>query len=331
MINKTHIVKATGFDPWYNLAVEEYLLDIVSEEQCFLYLWQNDHTVVIGKNQNPWKECRTSRLEADGGKLARRLSGGGAVFHDLGNLNFTFIMGKADYNLNRQVGVILAAAQKLGIPAEMTGRNDLTADGRKFSGNAFCFRKMSAYHHGTILVSSNMNNLVEYLQVSDDKIRSKGIESVRSRVVNLTELNPNVTIESFMEVFIQEFQKEYGQCLSCISTDDLDQGAINKRYEKYSSWEWRYGEAPNFDITLSTRFEWGGVDINFIMERGVIKDTVIYSDSMDTEYIQELPQVFIGATLSGQVLAECVLSLEVDIQREQMRTELAQWLSNKQI
>ena len=331
MITKTHIVKATGFDPWYNLAVEEYLLNIVEEDQCFLYLWQNDNTVVIGKNQNPWKECRTSKLEADGGKLARRLSGGGAVFHDLGNLNFTFIMGKADYNLRRQVQVILAAAKRLGIPAEMTGRNDLTADGRKFSGNAFCFRKTSAYHHGTILVSSDIDDLVTYLQVSDDKIRSKGIESVRSRVVNLTELKADITIDSFMEVFIQEFEKEYGECLSCTSTIDLDQKAINTLYEKYSSWEWRYGEAPNFDITISNRFDWGGVDINFIMEKGVIKEAVIYSDSMDTEYIQILPQVFIGATLSGKVLAECVLSLAVDSQREQMRNDLAQWLSEKQL
>lgn len=329
MINKTHIVKASGFDPWYNLAVEEYLLDIVGEGQCFLYLWQNDHTVVIGKNQNPWKECRTTLLEADGGKLARRLSGGGAVFHDLGNLNFTFIMGKSDYNLDRQVRVILAAAEKLGIPAEMTGRNDLTADGRKFSGNAFCFRKTSAYHHGTILISSNIDNLVAYLQVSDDKIKSKGIESVRSRVVNLTEMNPNIAIEKFMEAFIQEFEKEYGECEACISTGDLDQNAINVLYEKYSSWEWRYGEAPDFDITLSNRFGWGGVDINFIMEKGTIKETVIYSDTMDAEYIQEISKLFTGATLNGEVLAKCVISHEVDGTREQMRNDLVQWLSEK--
>jgi len=331
LINKTHVVKATSFNPWYNLAVEEYLLDIVGEEECFLYLWQNDGTVVIGKNQNPWKECRTTKLEADGGRLARRLSGGGAVFHDLGNLNFTFIMGKDSYKLDRQVGVILAAAKKLGIPAEMTGRNDLTVDGRKFSGNAFCFRKTSAYHHGTILISSNMDNLVSYLQVSEDKIKSKGIESVRSRVVNLTELNPNITIESFMEAFEQEFQKEYGTCVSSISTDDLDQVKINTLHEKYKSWDWRYGEAPKFDITLSNRFGWGGVDINFKMENGIINKAVIYSDAMDTEYIQDLPQVFIGATLNGEVLARCVLSLDVDSQKEQMRNELAQWLSEKQI
>jgi len=331
LINKTHIVKATGFNPWYNLAVEEYLLDIVEEDQCFLYLWQNDRTVVIGKNQNSWKECRTSMLEADGGKLARRLSGGGAVFHDLGNLNFTFIMGKSSYNLDRQVGVILAAAKKLGIPAEMTGRNDLTVGGRKFSGNAFCFRKTSAYHHGTILISSNMEDLVSYLQVSEDKIKSKGIESVRSRVVNLKEINSEITIDSFMEVFAQEFEKEYGTCVSNICTDELDQEKINKLYEKFQSWDWNYGEAPKFDIELSNRFSWGGIDINLKMEKGIIKEAVIYSDAMDTEFIQLLPQAFIGASLSGKVLSRCVLSFDVNNQREQMRNDVAQWLSEKQI
>ncbi|MGE5581860.1 MAG: lipoyl protein ligase domain-containing protein, partial [Bacillota bacterium] len=123
-----------SFDPWYNLAVEEMLLDTVGENQCLLYLWQNQNTVVIGKNQNPWKECQTAVLEQEGGYLARRLSGGGAVFHDLGNLNFTFLMNRAGYNLQKQLGVILAAVKELGIPAEINGRNDLIAGGRKFSG-----------------------------------------------------------------------------------------------------------------------------------------------------------------------------------------------------
>lgn len=331
MIQNTMIVKANGFDPWYNLAVEEYLLNTVAEDTCILYLWQNDQTVVIGRNQNPWKECRASLLENEGGKLARRLSGGGTVFHDLGNLNFTFIMHRDNYNLERQVRVILSAAKRLGIPAEMTGRNDLTVDGRKFSGNAFCYRKNAAYHHGTILVSSNMENLIKYLQVPEDKIKSKGIESVRSRVVNLTEINPDVTIESFSQVFSEEFQKEYGASSGYIATCDLDQDKIQALYGKYSSWEWRYGEAPKFDITLSNRFVWGGVDICFQMENGIVKDTIIYSDAMDTDYLQDLPKVFTGATLNGKKLATCVDTLQCDAQAEFMKTDLISWLNEKQL
>lgn len=331
MIHNTIIVKADGFDPWYNLAVEEYLLDTVAEDMCILYLWQNDQTVVIGRNQNPWKECRTNLLENEGGKLARRLSGGGTVFHDLGNLNFTFIMHRDSYNLERQVRVILAAAKRLGIPAEMTGRNDLTVDGRKFSGNAFCFRKNSAYHHGTILVSSNMENLIKYLQVPEDKIKSKGIESVRSRVVNLAEINPEITIDSFTEVFSEEFQKEYGDSSGFILTSDLDQDKIQVLYSKYSSWEWRYGEAPKFDITLSNRFVWGGVDICFQMQNGIVKSTAIYSDAMDTDYLQELPKVFTRATLTGKNLAACVDTFQCDAQAEFMKADLINWLNEKQL
>lgn len=171
---ETLIYKSDSLDPWYNLAVEEILLDTV-RDGFILYLWQNRDTVVIGKNQNPWKECRVRMLEKDGGYLARRLSGGGAVFHDLGNLNFTFLMNRSDYDLEKQVNVILTAVRSLGIPAEKNGRNDLVINGRKFSGNAFCFRKNSAYHHGTILVSSSLEKMTKYLQVPEEKSDPKGL------------------------------------------------------------------------------------------------------------------------------------------------------------
>ena len=138
MIQSLHCLIGTSLNPYLNLATEEYLLDTVKPGQLILYLWQNERTVVIGKNQNAWKECRCQQLEEDGGFLARRLSGGGAVFHDLGNLNFTFLVPTADYDLSRQMSVILEAVRGLGIDAQKSGRNDVTVDGKKFSGNAFC-------------------------------------------------------------------------------------------------------------------------------------------------------------------------------------------------
>ncbi|MEE1401958.1 MAG: lipoate--protein ligase, partial [Oscillospiraceae bacterium] len=139
-------------DPHRNLATEAYLTETVPEDTCILYLWQNRHTVVIGRNQNAWRECRTTLLEQEGGVLARRLSGGGAVYHDMGNLNFTFSLPTADYDLRRQQEVLVAACHRLGIPAECSGRNDILTGGRKFSGNSFYHHRGRSFHNGTLLI-----------------------------------------------------------------------------------------------------------------------------------------------------------------------------------
>ncbi len=188
MIKQCLTILGSGVDPYANLALEEYLLTHIPDETVIPYLWQNQNTVVIGKNQNAWKECRFTDLEADQGHLARRLSGGGAVFHDLGNLNFTFLAHKEDYSVPKQLDVILEAVRSLGISAEKTGRNDVTADGRKFSGNAFYSNGVTEYHHGTLMVDVDKEKLSRYLNVSPKKLQSKGVDSVRSRVVNLREL-----------------------------------------------------------------------------------------------------------------------------------------------
>ncbi len=329
---ETIIFKSTSFDPWYNLAVEEVLLDM-EKDQIILYLWQNRDTIVIGKNQNPWKECRAGMLEKDGGYLARRLSGGGTVFHDLGNMNFTFLLNRAYYDLEKQASVILEAVKKLGIPAVKTGRNDLTIEGRKFSGNAFCFRKNNAYHHGTILVSSVLEKMNKYLQVPEDKIRSKGIDSVRMRVVNLIDYCPTLTIDTMMDLLSREFVKIYnGNPMSLKNiqnTDSLDTGTIQRLYEKYSSWEWRYGQAPSFDIEFSTRFEWGGIDIGLQLERGIIKEVKVYSDAMDVEFIDMVAQALKGIILNAPVMADCICKIDAGTDRKQMQEDIAAWIITK--
>ena len=166
MIDKLKLYRGQSFDPFFNLAVEEYLLQNTDEGCCTLYLWQNQNTVVIGRNQNAFKECRTTLLEDEGGKLARRLSGGGAVFHDLGNLNFTFLVPTADYDLDKQLKVIELACEKLGVKVERSGRNDILADGRKFSGNAFYKNGPRAYHHGTLMVDVDREKMGRYLNPS---------------------------------------------------------------------------------------------------------------------------------------------------------------------
>ena len=177
---KTAYIESNSFDPWLNLSIEEYLLDNYARDNAVLYLWQNAHTVVIGRNQNAWRECRIENLERDGGKLARRLSGGGAVYHDLGNLNFTFLLPRLEYNLHRQLAVIVDAVKGLGIEANFSGRNDILAEGKKFSGNAFYHGRQASYHHGTVLIDVDMSRLSMYLNVSKAKMESKGVRSVAS-------------------------------------------------------------------------------------------------------------------------------------------------------
>ena len=222
MIKSIQLYRTDCTDPYRNLAVEQYLLEHVPPGVCTLYLWQNRRTVVIGRNQSAWRECRTARLEEDGGFLARRLSGGGAVFHDLGNLNFTFLVRKEDYDLPRQLGVIVEACRLLGIPAECSGRNDVLADSRKFSGNAFYEHQGRCYHHGTLLVDVDMAAMGRYLSPSKAKLEAKGVSSVRSRVVNLKELRPDLTIEETAARMEEAFQSVYGMGAERLETSALD-------------------------------------------------------------------------------------------------------------
>ena len=176
MIGKIEIYMSEDFNPYRNLATEKLLLDSVGEDSLILYLWQNEKTVVIGRNQNPLAECNCALLKEENGFLARRLSGGGAVFHDCGNLNFTFLCCTENYDLEKQLRVIQKACEMAGIHAELNGRNDLLADGRKFSGNAFYNSKGKSYHHGTILINADKEKLTKYLTPPKAKLWAKGVK-----------------------------------------------------------------------------------------------------------------------------------------------------------
>ena len=205
MLRRLYAIAAEGTDPYENLALEAYLLERVQPGECILYLWQNQRTVVIGRNQHASNECRIQALEADGGHLVRRLSGGGAVYHDLGNLNFTFLTVRRDYDVARQTETILQAVRALGIPAEKNGRNDLTAAGGKFSGHAYYQTGEQCYHHGTLMVSVDLSPLAAYLQVSPLKLEAKGVKSVRARVVNLTQFRPELTVAQLRQALVEAF------------------------------------------------------------------------------------------------------------------------------
>ena len=315
MIKKTFVIDTSETNPWRNLALESFLLENTPAETCVLYLWQNRHTVVIGRNQNARKECRVAELEGDGGFLARRLSGGGAVYHDMGNLNFTFLLPSADYDLGLQTEVILRAARALGVDAQKSGRNDIETRGRKFSGNAFYRAGNNSYHHGTILVNVDPGAAQKYLSVPQDKIKAKGVDSVKSRIINLVECNGAITIETVKAAMRASFDETYrikaGELALANARETLmlpEDLVVNKiieaRYDVFSSEDWRYGKDPPFEWTVGGRFPWGGIEIRLSVKKNIVADAAIFSDSMDVGFILALPELLKGCAFNEAAVKE---------------------------
>ncbi len=341
MVQHVKIITTDIKNPWINLALEEHFLTNQSLGEATLFLWQNKDTVVIGRNQNPWSECNLALMEEDNIRLARRISGGGAVFHDKGNLNFSFIVNRDIYDVRRQCGVIINALMSLGIHAVMSGRNDMTVDEKKFSGNAFCFKGSNALHHGTILIGADKEKMSKYLTVSADKIKSKGVSSVKSRVVNLCDLDPELTVEIVKEVVKKAFIEEYGSEVEYLHYSDRAKAmwptepSFRGIISRNGSWEWCYGETPEFDISLKNRFSWGGIELFFKLNEGVIQKAEIYSDALCEELIGELPALFVGLSLNGKELSQKLNNSKNNLpnlvkdgdSRDLVLGDLSSWLS----
>lgn len=324
MICETALYESRSFDPHHNLAVEQVLLEGVREGQCILYLWQNQNTVVIGRNQNAWKECRVELLRQEGGTLARRLSGGGAVFHDLGNLNFTFLLPTEDYDLRRQQSVIKGACDRLGIPTELSGRNDILADGRKFSGNAFYHAGGRSYHHGTLMIDVDGEKMKRYLSPSAKKLAAKSVSSVRSRVVNLKTLNHTLTVDDMKKNLARSFSDVYGREPQVLSDNDLDQDRVGRLTEKNGSGDWLYGSRLPFTSTYSDRFNWGEVTIELQVSGGAVSGVRVYSDAMDWSIPGKLEEALSGCRFAASNLQQAVKSAGIS---DRMKDDLCGMLA----
>ena len=282
-----YVIKSNLNDPHRNLAAEEFLTANIGEGTEILFLWQNAATVVIGKNQNSRAECNLERMEEDGVLLSRRLSGGGAVFHDLGNLCFSFISHADIHNVTRQLSVIANACRAFGIDAKPTGRNDIEADGRKFSGNAFYSVGENKCHHGTVLISADKSRLANYLTVSKTKLEAKGIKSVRSRVVNLTELVPKMTVEAFEQALISAFAPD-------MTLPMPNEGLYADRANFLSSREWLLGEDPEFTDEVKYKTAEGEFTLHLTVRGETISDCAVYTDSLDIEAAEKVREEVIG-------------------------------------
>lgn len=303
-------------NPYLNIAIENYLLSVPSDEVT-MYLWQNRRTVVIGQNQNPYAECDVDLLEREDGFVMRRRTGGGAVYHDLGNINFSFVVPPERYDLARQFSVLQRTVEAFGLEAETSGRNDLLCQGRKFSGNAFSRGRCHRLHHGTILIRTDVGQLQRYLRVKPAKLQKHGVESVRSRVVNLSELNPVITAQSIVPHLIESFEQVYGSPLTELDFAALAQlPEVQSLRDEFASEEWKYGRWRQFRAQRSAQFEWGGVELDLSVDQASqrIVDAAIASDSLFPDIVQQAEQMLRGAsTLAAPALPSGLSDLAAQI------------------
>ena len=309
-------------DAYFNLASEEYLLKHTDED--IFYLWRNDNAIIVGTNQNTLSEINVEYVKEKEIKVVRRLTGGGAVYHDLGNINYTFIENsKKSFNDFRGFcEPITKALNELGVKAEFSGRNDMTIDGKKFSGTAQCKYKNRVMHHGTLLFSSKKSDISGALKPRDIKFTGKSVKSVASRITNISE-----HLESPMDVleFRDRIMRSLAGGLDNITVfDAIEEEKIKKlREEKYSTWEWNYGQSPKFSMTKEGRFTGGTLEVTLDVQKGCIENIRIYGDFFGTENIHELEEKLIGVKHQEQnvldALKEITLSdYMVNVQDEEL-------------
>ena len=227
-----------------------------------------------------------------------------AVFHDLGNLNFTFLARRCNYDVDKQTDVVLEAVRRLGLSACKSGRNDITINGCKFSGNAYYSTGDCCYHHGTILMHADQEQMEKYLHVSRQKLESKGVESVRSRVINLCDLMPELTKERMAVVLKEAFAGRYGLPVEPFPGERLEGGEIRSRAAAFASWEWKYGRQIPFSDEISRRFSWGEVQLALKADGGRISELILHTDALDTQLVTALTEALPGTQLTKAAVAE---------------------------
>lgn len=286
-------------DPRYNLAFEEYCFKNLPKDDDYVILWVNGPAIIVGKNQNTLEEINLAYTKENGISVVRRVTGGGAVYHDLGNLNFSFIVnskGPKVIDFKKYNVPIIKALNRLGINAELKGRNDLILDGMKFSGIAQSVWKDRVLNHGTLLLDTKLDVLSQALQVKEDKFQSKGIKSVRSRVTNIKpHLEEDISMERFKEVLLKHIFEMEGKEPEEYKLSQEDLTAINILFkDKYSTWEWNFGSSPAFNYNNYKRFPFGSIDIRLQIEEGLIKDCKIYGDFFGSESVDKLEAKLVG-------------------------------------
>lgn len=309
-------IESPSTDPAFNLALEQYVFDHMDRSQEYFMLWQNANTVVIGKNQNAFAEVNQKVVNENGISVVRRLSGGGAVYHDLGNLNFTFILDAkdaTDLDIRLFCQPIADLLHSLNVPAEVNGRNDITIDGKKFSGNSQYLKQGRIMHHGTLMFNSDLSKVAEVLNVSIDKFQSKAAKSVKSRVTNIAPYLPaEFTLEKFKTLLLQHILKT--DIIEPYIFSEAELTAIEEiKKERYAKWEWNYGYSPAYSVEKSRRIEGcGKIEVHMNTIDGIISDLKFYGDFFGVADTAELAQKLIGTKLERSSLEECLSACKIE-------------------
>ena len=300
MKQKINLIIGNQYNPHLNLAVESFLLNQGDNDSVTMFLWKNEQTVVYGYNQNPFTECNVDLLLSEGGHAARRRTGGGAVYHDLGNLNFSFVANKNLYDVHKQMNVIKTALGYFGLKTEVSGRNDILFEGRKFSGNAFGIYKDRRLHHGTILIKTDGDKLAKYLKVNPAKLQKHGVKSVASRIINLSEV-ADITSDSIIPYLSRAFEEVYEAKAEIIDFNDLLTDKVLETRNLFASDDYLFGKWRNFHAKKSAQFSWGLVELDMHVneEKGIIESVSIASDGLEPERIEETERILTGASIKN--------------------------------
>ena len=316
-MSKLKVFLSDSFNPHLNLATEEWIFHNLDPATQILFLWRNEETVVIGRNQNPWSECNLVSMKEHKVHLARRTTGGGAVFHDLGNTNFTFLSPKESYLRENNIEIILRALRTFGIEGYASGRNDLLIDfpdgPRKFSGSAYREKKDRAFHHGTLLLHADLSRLGNYLTPNPKKLQSKGKESVRARVANLAELYAGIQHDKIVTALIESFESFYGAkaeivFLTMTSLQLIPE--LKDQFENLSSFHWLYGHTLEFNQRMDEYLTLGFFDFQFKVEEALIKDLQIFTDCLYPMLVEDLTESLRGQTFAGETIRRVVGTLK---------------------